>query len=82
MLNLHLSRVASTNIFGRFEAVHERLVNAVDHDAQHVLAWASLVRVRLYLKDMSGAHTAYSQLRALNLHVANQLVEEGLIARL
>ena len=66
--------------FGRFEAVHERLVIAVDRDAQHVLAWASLVRVRLYLKDISDAGTAYSPLRVLNMHVPNQLVVEGLIA--
>ncbi len=67
--------------FGRFEAVHDQLVEAVGRDAQHVHAWASLVRIRVYLKDISGAHNAYSQLRALSAYMANQLVDEGLIAR-
>lgn len=66
--------------FGRFDAVHNQLADAVGRDAQHVLAWASLVRVRLYLNDVPGAHSAYSRLRELNMHVANQLVEKGLIA--
>lgn len=66
--------------FGRFDAVHNQLIDAVGRDAQHVLAWASLVRVRLILKDISGAQSAYSQLRELNMRVANQLVEKGLIA--
>ncbi len=64
----------------QFESVQEQLVNAVGRDAQHVLAWASLVRVRLYLSDMPGAHNAYSRLRVLNTHVADQLVDEGFIA--
>jgi hypothetical protein len=66
--------------FGRFEAVYDQLLKAVDRDARHVLAWASLVRVRLYLKDITGAHSAYSQLQDLNMHLANQLIENGLIA--
>jgi hypothetical protein len=66
--------------FGRFEEVHDQLVKAVGRDAQHALAWASLVRVRLYLQDVSGARDAYSRVRALNANVADRLVEEGLIA--
>jgi serine protease Do len=66
--------------FGRFEAAHDQLLEAVDRDAQHVLAWASLVRVRLYLEGISDAHSAYSQLQNQNMHLANQLIENGLIA--
>jgi len=64
---------------GRFEAVHDRLVHAVGLDEQHVLAWAALVRIRLHMDDRPGARNAYSKLRVLNMHVANQLVDEGLI---
>jgi serine protease Do len=65
--------------FGRFDAVQNKLVEAVERDAQHVLAWASLVRVRLYMQDVPGANSAYSRLRKLNVRVANQFVENGLI---
>jgi hypothetical protein len=66
--------------FGRFEAMHDQLVEAVGRDGRHVHAWASLVRIRVNLKDISGAHNAYSQLRTLNAFMANQLSDEGLIA--
>lgn len=68
------------NHFGYFEAMHDQLVEAVGRDARHVHAWESLVRTRVNLKDISGAHNAYSQLRAINALMANQLVDEGFIA--
>ena len=62
------------------EAAHEQLVYATGLDTQHVHAWAALVRVRVFLKDEPGARAAFDRLQLLNEHLANQLIDEGIIA--